>query len=250
MLFQKKEKYYFFYLLFFTPILMGHSDSIDKALGLFISYKSAGVINSENSIEAIFNACEINKITSSKDIVKQIVIARKKISTRSQRSNIELIKKRKKLKQFRLHVRKYRYLYDFLAFAQILKRRYKHAFNNSYIVEDVYKSPDLYDYSPKRGDNLVRFFKLLQADLGAISRFETKLHSRYCNLKCLNYSFKIECIKVRNEILFHPWYRHRLRDGYELLTDAFGPLTFLGKVALHVVPSVVCIIAFTLSTSL
>ena len=252
MLFGKKEKYYFFYLLFFATTLVGQSGSIENALKLFVEYEHAGVIDHEDSIEAIFDSCEreLDSIRSSKDIARAVIFKTKKPVIRAKKFKEQSIEKRNALKRFRLHIRKHRYLYDLIAYSRILQKRYKHAFNNKYIVEDVYKRPDLYDYSPRGGDHLVKFFKLLQYDLGKISRFESKLHSRYGRLKALNYALKIECVKVRNEILFHPWYKHRLRSARELVADAFGPLTFMGKVLFHVVPSVFCILGLTLSTSL
>jgi hypothetical protein len=249
-LFERREKHYLFCLLFFATTLIGQSGSIDKALQLFVEYEQAGVVDHEDSIETIFDACELDSIRSSKDIARAVIFKTKKTAIRAKKFKEQSIGKRDALKRFRLHIRKHKYAYDIIAHSRTLKKRYKHAFNNEYIVEDVYKRPDLYDYSPRRGDHLVKFFKLLQHDLGAISRFETKLHSRYGRLKSLNYSLKIKCVKVRNEILFHPWYKHRLRSAHELVADAFGPLTFMGKVLFHVVPSVFCILGLTLSTSL
>lgn len=247
----------FLYVFFFfcMPISL-MSNSIDKAIILFEEYENQGQLDLECSIQAIFDACEVKDVQSRRDIVRVIAADRKKISIGSRRQRrVDSVYRRAKerkdlLKRFRAHIKKHKHAYDFLAYSQVLKKRYQHAFGNRYIVEDVYKHPDRYEYSPKKGDRLLRFFKLLKEDLGWISRAETKMHSRYADLKSLNYVYKIECIKLRNEILFHPWYRHRLRDGYELLDDACGPFGYLGRIIFHVIPSLFIALGITISTSL
>ena len=245
-----------FYSLFVSSLLLGQSDSIDKALNLFLNYESSQKIDSEDATEAIFKACNIEKLDSSCSIQRVISLSInalsgqiKKVQKKSPEA-IDLKQKRENVKRFRLHVRKHRIAYDFLGHARLIERRYKYAFNNEHVVEEVYHYPDLYDYSPKNGDSLMKFLQLLLEDLGKTSRFETKMHSRYGRLKALNYSFKIECIKVRNEILFHPWYRYRLHRGSEFLGDALSPIVYMTKVVLHVVPSIFCIAGLTASTAL
>ena len=232
---------------------MGQSRSINKALKLFVEYEATGIMDQEDSIEAIFNAfdLDLDSIRSSYEIMRAVVFTTRKVVIKAKKHKqppdaIML----NNLKNLKMHIKKHRTLYDFIAYSRILEKRYKYVFNNQYIVEDIYKKPDLYDYSKKGGDYLVKFFKLLQSDLGKITRFETKLHSRYSKFKCLNYSLKIECVKARNEILFHPWYKHRLRRGSEFFADAFSPIIYLCKAFFHVVPSVFCIMGLTLSTSL
>ena len=76
-------------------------------------------------------------------------------------------------------------LYDILGLlSNFSKQRYKYAFNNNYIVEDVYKSPELYDYSPKKRRSVsLGFLSCYSHDLSKISRFENMLHSRYGRLE-------------------------------------------------------------------
>jgi hypothetical protein len=254
-LFLRKESSLLF-VFFFTFFTGACASSIAPAYELFLRFEKVGQLDHEDSIEEVFKAFESNDLITRKEIaravhaeVKAVYSEMKKTHSKSDQFGA-ILQKRKGLKRFRSHIKKHRHLYEFLGYSRLLEQRYKYAFGNKYLVEDVYQHPDRYEYSRKKGDMLVKFLKLLLVDLGKIDRFETKLHSCYGRLKAWNYSFKIECIKLRNEILLHPWYKYRLRPGYEFFADCVSPLTYMGKVLFHVVPSVFCLTYFTLSTSL
>lgn len=232
------------------------SAAVVPAYQLFLRFEQLGTLDNEDSIEKTFKAFESCGLVTKKEIAQSIrrAVNQANLKVRKTRSDDikfdEVIQKRNGLRRFRLHIKKHHHLYDFLSYSRLLNERYKYAFGNKYLVEDVYQHPDRYDYSPKKGDRLVKFLKLLLLDLYRVDRFETKLHSCYGRLKAWNYSFKIEFIKLRNEILFHPWYKYRLRPGYEFFADCVSPLTYVGKVLFHVVPSVFCLAFFALSTTL
>ena len=253
------RKAFLTFFLFLAPSLL-QASTIDRSFELFVQYEQAELLDDEDSMKAIFDACNIPLKESSgalvRPLIKKIKAVRlelKSLKRKSKKKSTDYQDKAdllKSLKRFRRHIKYHRHIYNFLGFSQTIQRRYNNAFGNIHIVEDVYKQQDLFTYSKKKGDPLVKFYKQLIADLATISLFEDRLHSRYAKLKALNYSFKIEGIKVRNEIIFHPWYKHRHRSGHEFFRDAMGPLSYMGVVLFHVVPSVFCIIGLTLSTSL
>jgi hypothetical protein len=250
--FKKINRLRFLYVLLFPCLFVEQAVAIDQAIDIFVACENAQSLDCESSIHLIFKAFNVEENSVSKVAsfeLKKLSIEIKKNS--SNPSIVRALKQRREiLKRLKKHLRQHRVEYNFLEYAALLERRYKHAFNNDYVVEDVYRYTELYDYSPKGGDSLMRFLRLLQADLAKISRFESKMHCRYGRLKALNYFFKLECLKVRNEILFHPWYRYRLHQGGEFLADAMSPIVYMGKVLFHVVPSVFCILGLTASTAL
>lgn len=255
MLLAKKEGRLLF-VFFIAFSLEALPSSVEPAYQLFLDFEEADDLDHEDSIERIFKAFESHGLVAKKEIAQAIqaevkVVFKEMKQTRTDAVGFQsVLKKRQGLKRLRSHIKKHRHLYEFLSYSRLLERRYKDAFGNKYLVEDVYQHPDRYDYSKKKGDRLVKFLKLLLVDLSRVDRFETKLHSSYGRLKAWNYSFKIECIKLRNEILFHPWYKYRLRPGYEFFADCVSPLSYMGRVIFHVLPSVFCLTFFTLSTSL
>jgi hypothetical protein len=246
----------FFYIFFLTISLAAQEALITPPYKLFLHYEKLALLNNEDSVEKIFRSFESIGLITKKEISQAIYFETQNIFLKMKKTRKEdpefqtILDYRSGLQRFRKHIKKHRHLYEFLSYSHLLEKRYAYAFGNKYVVEDVYQHPDRYDYSTKKGDRLVKFLKLLLLDLERVDRFETKLHSNYGRLKAWNYSFKIECIKLRNEILLHPWYKYRLRPGYEFFADCVSPLSYMGKAIFHVLPSIFCLSYFLISTDL
>jgi len=115
-----------------------------------------------------------------------------------------------KLKEFYRYVREHEECCKAIHFHQELQQRYALAFDNLDIVQSLQLTPELYGVS-KHKNKCKTYYKRVLKDLQKVEKFEDTLHGNFSVLKAYNYDYKIELIKIRNQIYHHNRYKFETR---------------------------------------
>ncbi|MBV8661168.1 MAG: hypothetical protein JO129_03420 [Candidatus Dependentiae bacterium] len=97
-----------------------------------------------------------------------------------------------------------------IQFHEELQQRYRLAFNNPNIAHDVEAMPYLFGVQRAKYKSRA-YFNIISADLRKIEKFEDTIHGDHGVLKAHNYVYKIELIKIRNNIYHNNRYKFQTR---------------------------------------
>ena len=92
-------------------------------------------------------------------------------------------------------------------FHQYVKNYYNVLFQALAQGKDVALFLNQFDIDDVNYESLREFAKMISKDLRTIETYEYRLHADWVDLKLANYVLKIELIRLRNAILFHPLYK-------------------------------------------
>lgn len=111
------------------------------------------------------------------------------------------------IENFYKFLKKYRILYQAIYFEQQVKQRFHtffQAVSNGSDIESL-----LVDFGIQESgrNGLKILLKLVVKDLSKIEYDERRLHADWIDAKLSNYVLKIELVRLRNAILFHPSYK-------------------------------------------
>ncbi len=111
------------------------------------------------------------------------------------------------LKSFYKFIKKYRLQYEIVMFHDYVKNYWSVLFQAVAQGKDVALFMQNFDIAVIDYEGLRQFIKIVNKDLRKIEAYEYRLHTDWIDLKLANYVLKIEFIRLRNAILFHPSYK-------------------------------------------
>lgn len=111
------------------------------------------------------------------------------------------------LKKIYSFVKKHRLQYEVVTFHEVIKNRWNVLFQAVAQGKDI--DQFLKDFNIEHIDyeSLRHLVKIVNKDLRQIETYEYRLHTDWIDVKLANYVLKIELIRLRNAILFHPLYK-------------------------------------------
>ncbi|OGB86304.1 hypothetical protein A3J41_01775 [candidate division TM6 bacterium RIFCSPHIGHO2_12_FULL_38_8] len=127
-----------------------------------------------------------------------------KILNREKKSAQKWSDLRKQLTSVYKFLKKHRLQYDVVIFHQAIKNRWNVLFQALAQEQDIVKFLGCVGIDQKGLDGLKQLMKLVEKDLYKINTYEHRLHTDWIDIKLTNYVLKIELIRVRNAVLFHP----------------------------------------------
>ena len=140
----------------------------------------------------------------------------------------DLKKQLNRLKLFHAYAKDNKHCHDAIQFHDLLKEKYKFAFENKEIVELIDTKPVLFGLE-KREHKFVDFVQEVKNDLAKVSYFEDCLHADHETLKLQNYVYKIELIKIRNNIIYHDFYKQEKQFRKKTFRSAIIPFGAVGS---------------------
>ena len=150
---------------------------------------------------------------SYKQVIKtlhhDIAVLAKEIKNASRQKNTVTVlqSQHDQLKQLYKFIKKYRFQYEMVQFHQYVKNYYNVLFQALAQGKDVALFLNQFDIDDVNYESLREFAKMISKDLRTIETYEYRLHADWVDLKLANYVLKIELIRLRNAILFHPLYK-------------------------------------------
>ncbi len=130
-----------------------------------------------------------------------------KIAHKAKKSTASMQALHDQLKNLYNFIKKYRLQYEMIIFHETLKNYYQNLFQAIAQGQDVVPFLKDFDIQPVNYENLKYFAKRVTKDLRKIETYEYRLHADWVDIKLQNYVLKIELIRLRNAILFHPLYK-------------------------------------------
>ena len=97
-----------------------------------------------------------------------------------------------------------------IQFHKELHQRYQLAFNNANIAHDVETMPYLFGVENAKYKSRA-YFNMITTDLRKIDKFEDTIHGDHGVLKAHNYVYKIELVRIRNNIYHNNRYKFQTR---------------------------------------
>lgn len=145
----------------------------------------------------------IKKLNNDIKVVAQEIknLKRQKISSSS------LIEFKSKLSSLRSFIKKYRLQYEIVLFHKSIKDRWNILFQELSTDKDISTLLCFVGIEQKGIEGLKLLLYQVEKDLHTIEIYDYRLHTDWIDTKLANYVLKIELIRLRNAILFHPLYK-------------------------------------------
>jgi hypothetical protein len=149
----------------------------------------------------------------SQKIIKKLhkdikIVSRKIKSLKRQKESFESLNLLKsKLSIVYNFIKKHRLQYDIVFFHQSIRDRWNVLFQAMTHGQDIALLLESVGIKQKNIDGLKQLIKQVEKDLQTIEIYEYRLHTDWIDTKLANYVLKIELIRLRNAIFFHPLYK-------------------------------------------
>lgn len=126
---------------------------------------------------------------------------------RHKKQNQSLALLRDQLKKTYDFIKKHRLQYEVITFHEEIKNRWNILFQAVAQGKDIDQFLKNFNIENVDHESLRHLIKLVNKDLRQIETYEYRLHTDWIDTKLENYVLKIELIRLRNVILFHPLYK-------------------------------------------
>ena len=105
------------------------------------------------------------------------------------------------------YIKKHRLQYDIIMFHKDVYHRWGVLFKAITDGNDKDQLLELVDKTQQNADGFKVLLKKIAKDQLKVDEYEYRLHSDWIDMKLANYVLKIELIRARNAVLFHPLYK-------------------------------------------
>lgn len=145
-----------------------------------------------------------------KQLHKDIDVVSKEIKKLKRNKNLYTteFELKKQLSDLYKYLKKHRLQYEVALVHQAMHDRWDQLFDTVAQGQDISLLLPLPTVSEAGLDGLKILVKQVESDLKKIENYEYRLHTDWIDAKLANYVLKIELIRLRNAVLFHPLYKH------------------------------------------
>lgn len=144
-----------------------------------------------------------------KELHHDIQVLHKKIKNaqRHNESSQSFVLLHDQLKTMYAFIKKHRLPYEVVTFHEAVKNHWNILFQAIAQGKDIDQFLKNFNIEHIDYESLRHLVKMVNKDLRQIETYEYRLHTDWIDVKLANYVLKIELIRLRNAILFHPLYK-------------------------------------------